>query len=145
MNIVVNKENHMETITDITLVIHSINRWIIVLVGVVAVVKFLAGWLRDAGFSRIDRGLMSGYTGLLDLQLILGIILLFGMGLERYRVEHAVAMVAALVLAHLSRLWREKPDSLRHRNNFLAIVLGLLLIFAGVNLLPIGWTFSVRS
>jgi hypothetical protein len=48
-------------------------------------------------------------------------------------------MIIALVLAHLSRLWRDKEDPIKFRNNFLAIAIGLLLIVAGVFVLPQGW------
>jgi len=119
--------------------IHSINRWIIVVVAIVAMIKFLIGWLRGASYQPADRGLMAAYTGLLDLQLILGIILLIGLGLVGYRIEHAVTMLIAIILAHLSRLWREKPDQVKFRNNFLAILIGMLLIIAGVFILPQGW------
>jgi hypothetical protein len=130
----------MDTVKDIILVIHSINRWLIVLIGVIAAIKFLVGWLRYSTYRPIDRGLMIAYTGLLDLQLLLGFILLIGGGFEQF--EHAVTMIIAVVLAHLSRIWRDKPDSIKFRNNFMVIVLGLLLIFAGVSLLPKGWTLK---
>ena len=124
---------------DIVLTIHSINRWLIVGIGAIAAIKFLIGWIRSSSYQPADRGLMSAYTGLLDLQLILGIILLIDRGLGRYQIEHAITMIIALVLAHLSRLWRDKEDKVKFRNNFLAIVVGLLLIFAGVSVLPGGW------
>lgn len=131
----------MDTILDFILDVHSINRWLIVLIGVVAAIKFLVGWLGKSDYQPIDRTLMSAYTGLLDLQLILGIILLIGWGLAQYRIEHAVTMIIALVLAHLSRIWRDKADAVKFRNNFFAIVIGLLLIIAGVAVLPKGWSF----
>jgi uncharacterized membrane protein YphA (DoxX/SURF4 family) len=129
----------MDARSDIILVLHSINRWLFVLIGTIAAIKFLLGWLGNATYQPVDRGLMGGYTGLLDLQLLLGIILLIGRGLEQYRIEHALTMIIAVVLAHLSRVWRDKADSIKFRNNFFAIVLGLLLIFAGVSVLPKGW------
>ena len=135
----------MAAITDIILVIHSINRWLIVLIGTIAAIKFLIGWLRYSTYQPIDRGLMSAYTGLLDLQLLLGIILLISEGVEQYRIEHTVTMIIAVLLAHLSRIWRDKPDPVRFRNSFFAIVLGLLLIFTGVSLLPKGWTFQIGN
>lgn len=119
--------------------IHSINRWIIVVVAVVALVKFLIGWIRSSDYQPADRGLMAAYTGLLDLQLILGIILLIGLGLKDYRIEHAITMLIAIILAHLARLWRDKPDKVKFRNNFLAILVGMLLIVAGIFVLPQGW------
>jgi hypothetical protein len=124
---------------NFVLTLHSINRWIIVVVAVIAVVKFLIGWLRSSSYQSADRGLMAAYAGLLDLQLLLGIILLFGLGLSRLRIEHAFSMLIAIVLAHLSRLWRDKPDKVKFRNNFLAILIGILVIIAGVAILPQGW------
>jgi hypothetical protein len=124
---------------DFVLMIHSINRWIIVVIAVVALIKFLIGWLRSSSYQPADRGLMAAYTGLLDLQLLLGIILLIGRGLLNYQIEHAVTMLIAIILAHLSLLWRDKPDKVKFRNNFLAILVGMVLIIAGVFVLPQGW------
>lgn len=128
---------------DIILTIHSLNRWLIVAVGVIAAVKFLAGWLGKSSYQPLDQRLMTIYTILLDIQLLLGIILLIGMGLLGYRIEHAITMIVAIVLAHLSRLWRDKEDRVKFRNNFLAITVGLLLIVAGVFVLPQGWGLGV--
>lgn len=124
---------------DIILTIHSLNRWLILAVGVISAVKFLAGWLGKSSYQPLDQRLMTLYTILLDIQLLLGIILLFGDALVRYRIEHAITMLIAIVLAHLSRLWRDKEDPAKFRNNFLAIAIGLLLIVAGIFALPQGW------
>jgi hypothetical protein len=48
-------------------------------------------------------------------------------------------MLIAIILAHLSMLWRDKADKVKFRNNFLAILIGMLLIIAGVTVLPQGW------
>ena len=124
---------------DFVLTLHSINRWIIVVVAVIALIKFLIGWLRSSTYQSADRGLMAAYTGLLDLQLLLGLVLLIDLGLERFRVEHTLTMLVAIILAHLSRAWRDKEDKVKFRNNFLAILIGMLLIIAGVTVLPQGW------
>ncbi len=121
------------------LMLHSINRWIIVVVAVIALIKFLLGWLRDQPYQGADRGLMAAYAGLLDLQLLMGIVLLIDRDFARRPLEHAITMLIAIVLAHLSRLWRDKPDKVKFRNNFLAILVGILLIIAGVAVLPQGW------
>jgi hypothetical protein len=80
---------------QILLMIHSILRWLIVIVAVIAVVKFAIGWLRGSAFSGMDRGLASGFSGLIDLQVTIGLILMIwsgiaGAGFPRYRIEHAV-------------------------------------------------------
>lgn len=122
------------------LTLHSINRWIIVVVAVIALVKFALGWLGKRDFQRVDQSLMTAYTALLDLQLLLGIVLLIWQGFDAsYRIEHAITMVIAIVLAHLARRWRAAEDVIRYRNYFLLIAAGMLLIIAGVTVLPQGW------
>ncbi len=85
---------------------HSIVRWFVVAVTVVALVWFALRWLGEAAESRADRPLMSAFTGLIDLQTLLGITLLLwlgfaGQGFPRHRIEHGVTMLIAVVLAHL--------------------------------------------
>jgi len=124
---------------DFLLSLHSIVRWVVVVVALIALVKFAAGWLGKMPFKSMDRGLMSGFTGVLDLQFLLGLILLFVKGFEPYRLEHAGTMIVALVLVHLARRWRSAPDTIRFRNNFLVILVAMLLIIVGVYVLPQGW------
>lgn len=128
---------------SIVITIHSLNRWLILITGIVAAIKFLIGWLGNRDYQPLDRALMSGYTGLLDLQLLLGILLLITRGVEGYQIEHAITMLTAIVLAHLSRIWRNREAKTKFRNNFIVIVVGLILITAGVAILPIGWSLSI--
>lgn len=125
--------------TDLLLTIHSALRWAIVVIAVIAMIKFALGWLGKMPFKPMDRGLMAGFTGLLDAQLLFGLVLLVALGVVRFRLEHAFTMVIAIVLVHLARRWRGAPDAIRFRNNFLVILVAMLLIFAGVYVLPQGW------
>jgi uncharacterized membrane protein YphA (DoxX/SURF4 family) len=125
---------------NILLMIHSINRWLIVLVALAAIVKFALGWQQRQTFTSQDRALASAFAGLMDLQFLLGVILLFGLGMnDRFRMEHAVTMLFAVIVAHLPAMWRSAPDDLRFRNTLFAIVGSLLLIIAGVARLQQGW------
>lgn len=129
---------------NILLEIHSIVRWLIVLVGAIAFIKFLIGWLSNMTFKPMDRGLISGFVGLLDLQLLLGLILfvlgILDAGLVRFRAEHGFVMLLAIVLAHVaSARWRQASDLVRFRNYALTILVIFGLIFAGIMPLPQGW------
>jgi len=130
---------------QILLMIHSILRWLIVIVAVIAVVKFAIGWLRGSAFSSKDRGLASGFSGLIDLQVTIGLILMIwsgiaGAGFPRYRIEHAVLMIAAAVVAHLQARWKNADDKTRFRNSLFIILGTLVIIIIGVAMLPGGWT-----
>src|SRR3712207_1032994 len=124
--------------------LHSIVRWILVAVAVAAAIRFAITWLRSGSESGMDRGLMGAFVGLLDLQMLLGLIYLIGDGLSRagfplYRIEHAGTMVIAVALGHFAlRRWRA-PSPTRVRNNFLVVLAVIVLIFAGISRLPQGW------
>jgi hypothetical protein len=128
---------------DILLISHSYLRWLIVIVALVAVVKFAWGWRRGGAFQSIDRGLASGFSGLMDLQVTLGLILLVwggvaGAGFPMFRIEHAITMTIAAVVAHLHVLWKNADDTLRFRNSLFIILDVLIIIFIGIARLPGG-------
>lgn len=127
------------------LVTHSCLRWLVLLVAMMAMVKFAIGWLRGGEFKSMDRGLASGFSGLLDLQATLGLILLIwkgltGDGFPMYRIEHAITMMLVVVLGHLPARWKKAEHKIRFRNTLFCILGALLLIYAGVMSLPGGWS-----
>jgi len=125
----------------VLLTIHSIVRWVAVVVAIAAVVWFLMVWLGGRRNERADRGLMSAFAGLLDTQVLLGILLIItGGGLVSYRIEHTVTMLLAVAAAHVPMRWRKAEPSIRARNNLIAIVVALVLVFVGVARLPGGWS-----
>jgi len=131
---------------NILLSIHSILRWLIVVVAAIAVIKLALGWLRGSAFSGMDRGLASGFSGLIDLQVLLGFIFFFwnglatGIGFPLYRIEHMAAMLLAAVVAHLPARWKNADNKLRFRNTLFVVLDVLILIFIGVAFLPGGWS-----
>ena len=128
---------------DFVLTLHSIVRWVIVIVALAAIVRFVLVWAGKAQDSNMDRGLMSGFSGLLDLQVLLGLIYLVWNGLSAagfplFRLAHALIMIVAVVIAHLSMRWKNAEASIRARNNLFAIVASSVLIFIGVAIVG-GW------
>lgn len=129
--------------------LHGEIRWLIALVAVIAIVKFAVGWLRRSNYDeRIDRGLMTGFTVLMDINVTLGIILIVTLGVTQsfwpgYRFEHALTMIIAAVIAHTSIAWRNSPDDTKkYRNNLLAVLGALLFVFIGVMRLRGGWIWA---
>ena len=125
--------------------IHGLVRWLVALIAIVAIVKFAMGWLRNMPFTSADRGIMSAYTGLMDLNLLLGLILLFGLGggFPMHRIEHATTMIIAAVVAHLSAIWKKSDDAAKKfRNYLIVVVVSFVLIVMAVIRLRGGWTFA---
>ena len=57
------------------LTLHSWMRWVVVIVGVIAIVKFLIGWLGKKDWAALDARLASIFPITIDIQLLLGLLL----------------------------------------------------------------------
>lgn len=129
------------------LVVHSHTRWLILFVALIAIVKFAVGWLKGGPFKGMDRGLTAAFSGLMDLQAVIGLIFLLwsglaaGAGFPMNRIEHAFTMILAVVVGHLPARWKSAPDAIRFRNALFCVLGGLALVFAGVVRLRGGWTW----
>jgi hypothetical protein len=138
---------------DVMIALHSVLRWVVLLLGLLAVGRGIAGWSGRRWTSSDNRaGVL--FVGVLDLQLLIGLILyLFlsptvraatanigaAMGdsaLRFFLVEHAFGMLLAVTLAHIGRIRIRKAadDGRRHRSA--AIYFGIALVLV---LLSIPW------
>ncbi|MEI7845590.1 MAG: hypothetical protein WCK35_07290 [Chloroflexota bacterium] len=125
------------------LIIHSINRWMVTLVALALVSRFSVGLIRKQAWDKSATILTTVFGGLLDIQLLLGLMMfvLEGLGpkgFPTYRWEHAVTMLLAVIVAHLTSMWKKQIDSVRLRNTLITVLLSLLLIFIGIGPLG-GW------
>jgi hypothetical protein len=128
---------------NVLLMVHSVLRWLILLAAAIAVVKFALGWLQGSEFKGMDRGLTSAFSGLMDLQVTVGLILLLwsgfsGVGFPAFRIEHAIAMILAAVVAHLPARWKNAEPKRRFRNTLFATLGSILLVIVGLTFLPGG-------
>jgi hypothetical protein len=140
---------------DILRFLHSWNRWLIVVVAVVAVVYFALGWLQKRPWDKNAGLLIRVFPILMDIQWLLGLLLIgafaFASGnfsfqtIIRHMWEHGFAMTIAVVVAHLSAIWRKRelPDDIRYRNNLFVVVGTIVVIILGIFVLPaaIQWRF----
>jgi hypothetical protein len=124
----------------VVLMVHSIVRWLVVLVGVIAAVRAVLVMTGRPG-NKMDRGLMSGFTGLMDLNVLLGLILIIGLGeWELVQIEHAVTNTIAVVVAHVFVARAKKIEDPKRKAQFhlLGVVVSLAIIVVGVALVG-GW------
>ena len=123
--------------------IHSDWRWLIVLLAVAAVIRLAVGLFGRQEYDRSARILTSLFAISIDIQVLLGLAYMIWQGIEndlwpRYRFEHLVVMVIAAIVAHLPSRWRNAPELTRYRNDLLAVLAVIVIIFVGVVLLPGG-------
>jgi hypothetical protein len=132
------------------LTLHSILRWVTIIVAVAALIKFGIGWFGKKPYDNTANRLRVGFTSLMDVQLLLGgfyLVLggLMGIGWPSYRLEHLGIMVVAVVLAHLTSLGKDKGDNIRYRNGFLFELASLVVVVIGVSLLPGGRWLTITG
>jgi hypothetical protein len=113
-------------------------RWIVVIVGIVTLVRLILAIAQKSSFGKTDRLLTMLFSTSVDIQVLLGLITIFTLGISRDRMEHAFIMLLALAAVHLPMRWRNAPDAVRFRNTLISFVVSLVLIFVGVAIVN-GW------
>ncbi|HZY42550.1 MAG TPA: hypothetical protein VFF59_11195 [Anaerolineae bacterium] len=112
--------------------VHSLVRWFILSLAVVGAARAFVSMLSVSGkFTRLDQGLSNAYSGLLDLQGLLGILLVIAALSLQLPVPwiHPIVMLPAIVVGHLNRRFRARPDRTRQQIQ-LGIYLGSLALVA---------------
>lgn len=123
--------------------IHSDWRWLIVLLGVAAVIRLAIGLFGRQEYDRSARILTTLFAISIDIQVLIGLVYMIWQGIEndawpRERFEHAAVMIVAAIVAHLPARWRDAPELTRYRNDLLAVLAAVVIIFVGVILLAGG-------
>lgn len=133
------------TIEQIIRFLHSWNRWLLVAAALITLIYFARGWLASQPWTKTSQTLLTIFSSLVDLQWLLGLILLIsygsvnGFGIRHYW-EHLTMQTIAVVVAHLHVRWRKKEleDKTRYQRGFLLVIAVLVLIFVGIMVLPAG-------
>ena len=126
---------------EILPMLHSLVRWVIIVVALIAIIKFTISWAGTGAFKGMDRGLASGFSGLMDLQVLLGLVYFIWNGIAvtgfpLYRIEHMITMIIATGLSHVSARLKNLNDKLRFQYSLFIILGTLVLVFIGISFLP---------
>ncbi|MBC6698294.1 hypothetical protein [Hymenobacter sp. BT190] len=140
---------------QIVLLLHSWSRWLVLIFGLIAIFRAFGGWQGRKPFAGADNGMGAAFVGSMHLQLLLGLILYFGLspfGMKAFEtaggavmkdptgrfwaVEHLVGMLLAVVAAQVGRTLSKKATDpvLKHKKAFIWFTVALLLV-----LLMIPW------
>lgn len=131
--------------------LHNIFRWAVLAAALWAIFRFVSGWLGKRPFTDADASARKWYTITLDIQFVLGLVLMFLspfvqaffdhpggiMSDPRSRLlgmEHWLTMLIALVLAHIGAGKSKKAvdDERRFRLGAIFFTLSLVLILARI-------------
>ena len=112
---------------------HSGLRYLVLLVGIVAALVFVYGLVARRPVPAA-RGLTAAFTGLLDLQILLGVALVIGGVFYGALIGHLATMLVAAVVAHGSSVMARRATDERRALTIrlLGVVATLLLIAVGI-------------
>lgn len=113
---------------------HSGLRYLVLLAAVVALVVFAVGALRSSQPTRADRTIMAVFTGLLDLQVVVGIVLVATGVFYPALMGHIVMMVLAAAAAHGAGAAARRAEPPRNPTTIrlVGVIAALLLIVFGI-------------
>ena len=137
---------------NFALAAHSVLRWIILLLGLLAIARALSGLATRRPWSRADDRGFAFLIRALDLQMLIGLIIFFGLspitwegmraigaamgnvGLRFYTVEHPVGMIIGITLAHVAerKIRATTDDVRRHRLAVIFLTLAFVVILASI-------------
>lgn len=136
----------------IFLMLHNINRWIIVLSGLYNVYNNFSGWQSKKEWEKPDNIAKIIFVSAMDVQFLLGLILYYFLSpltteafnnmaaamknpeQRFYLVEHLVIMIAALAVAHIgsAKSKREEDIEKKRKTIFIFFAISMVLVFAGI-------------
>jgi hypothetical protein len=130
------------------LILHNWWRWVVVVVGVLAIVTSWIGWLRNHKFEKRDRQLGMFFGVALDIQLLLGLILYFISPVDGFvslknlstddarffGFEHILYMIVAVVCVHVGSVLarRAATDQGKFRRAALWFTASMAIILIGI-------------
>ena len=124
----------MENFSQILFHAHSGLRYLVLLVGLIAFIYTIVAALRGRPWDSTGRGLLLAFTGLLDLQLLLGLVLVFVWEFYPALWGHITMMVLAVAVAHITSIVnrRRPPERRSHTAAAIGTAGSLILIIGGI-------------
>ncbi|HEX2906908.1 MAG TPA: hypothetical protein VHO69_08615 [Phototrophicaceae bacterium] len=126
--------------------LHSLVRWLLVIVTVVVLVKLVLGLAQKADYDKLTQRLMMAFSMLASLQWLIGLVFFIVYAstigfnlLQPYNWLHVVVMTVAVALANMYNRFKDAPAPARYRSHLILVVMVLVLVIVGVALLPQGW------
>ena len=113
---------------------HSGIRFLVLLVGLAVVVYAAYGLIAKREYTPAMARLAGGFTGLIDLNILLGVATLFSRPFTGQLIGHLMMMVFAAVVAHGTGMVmkRRPPEAKTYGPHLVGAALALVLIAGGI-------------
>ena len=123
---------------DVLIGLHSLWRWVVLIVVLVAIIRALVGWLRGGDWTSGDRTLALVTTIAVDIQLVLGLLVYIvakGWNLGAFLAYvHPLIMIVAIAIIHIASARTRRVESAvaKHRTLALGLIAAMILITAAI-------------
>lgn len=107
---------------------HSGVRYLVLLAAIAAVVYLLVGTFRGGPFDKLAKILTGAYVGLLDVQVLTGIVLYLLIPSYPRLMGHVVMMLAAVSVGHAANIVNKRRDEPSWGVALVGVALSLILI-----------------
>ena len=111
---------------------HSGLRYLVLLVAIAAIFYLLVGTFRGGPFDKLAKILTGAYVGLLDLQVLIGIVLFLLTPSSPQVLGHVVLMLAAVTIGHVANILNKRRDEPSCGVALVGVALSLILIVGGI-------------
>ena len=111
---------------------HSGLRYLVLLAAFAALAYLLAGLVRGIEFNKLARILTGAYTGFLDLQVLLGVVLWLLVPSYPALIGHIVMMLAAATAAHMGSVLNKRRETPNWSAALAGVTISLILIVGGI-------------
>ena len=126
---------------------HSYLRWVVLILALITVAKYLNGWLGKKSFTASENKISLFYSIAMDIQLVVGLVLYFispitsGFHIDMkdtfsrfWGMEHIAMMIIAIAFVHIGRVMvkKAKTDSSRFSKGSIYFLLSLLIMLASI-------------
>lgn len=131
---------------------HSINRWLVLIAGVLVLIQSFIGWQNKRAFTKGNNIIHAAFVGFVHLQLLTGLLLYFvfspitqqifadfgaamkNASLRFWAVEHTLGMIIGTIVAQVGRTLSKKAnyDDFKHKKAFIYTLISLIIIFLSI-------------
>lgn len=120
--------------TDFLFGLHSGLRYLVLLAAVATMIAAALGWQRGGSGVRAERPLMTAFVGLVDAQVLAGVLLLLTWPFHGALIGHITLMVLAAAAAHAGSVIarRRSPERSASPVRVATTALVLVLIIGGI-------------
>ncbi len=111
---------------------HSGIRYLVLLVAVAALAYLLFGLATRRDFDKLAGALTGAYLGLLDLQVLIGVVLYLLFPSRPALIGHAIMMLAAVTVGHVANIMNKRREQKSYGVAFGGVAVSLLLVGGGI-------------